>query len=49
LESGSVADTPVSYKNGKYLIVDVITNYSYIGNQTDYGSCITFFLERVEK
>lgn len=39
----------ISYKNGKYLVVDVITHFSYIGNQTDYGTCVTYYLERIDE
>ena len=38
----------ISYRDGKYLILDVIEYFSYIGGQTDYGESSTYYLERME-
>lgn len=37
----------LSYQNGKYLILDSILLFTYIGGQTDYGICQTLLLKRV--
>ena len=38
----------LSYCRGKYLVVDNLLMFSYIGGQTDYGSGITYILRRLE-
>jgi hypothetical protein len=37
-----------SYAGGRYLVLDYILFFSYIGNETDRGTLKSFFLERVE-
>lgn len=37
-----------SYAGGRYLVLDYILFFSYIGSETDRGTLKSFFLERVE-
>lgn len=37
-----------SYAGGRYLVLDYILFFSYIGNETGSGTLQSFFLERVE-
>lgn len=46
--SGINVPSIISYENGKYLIIDVLSVLTYIGGQTDYGLCYAYFLERID-
>lgn len=47
-ESPNIDTRITSYNNGNLLILDIITFLTYIGNETDYGTITTYFLEKID-
>ena len=38
----------LSFVNGKFLVMDIIYGYNYIGGQTNRGICSTYYLQKFE-